>query len=231
MAPRRAALVMQNSPAEGLGLLGGLLERGGYRVHAERAWEGTGAEWRGEPADLLVVLGGPQGAGDPLPYLRREEGAIRAHAAAGRPVLGICLGAQLAAAALGGRVRRGGAAEAGTRRDLRPTEEGRRGLLAGMGDPFAAFQMHGDAFDLPAGAAQLAGSAVCPNQAFSMGSVVGLQFHLEADAGMIRSWLGAAGLGGAGEAAADAAEIGGNMRAFWRNFAGPAGPGARSDTS
>lgn len=239
----RPALVVQNSAAEGPGRLAALLEGDGHAVEVVRAWEGGLAGGR-RPArrgghDVLVVLGAPDSANDPLPHLRAEEEMIREDVRAGVPVLGVCLGAQLIARAFGGAVRGGGAREEGYYGDLRPAgEEGRR-MFAGMGDPFTALHLHGETFGLPAGAVRLARSASYENQALRVGSAVGMQFHLEADGETARRWL-AAGGGGAGAGAgkgADAAEaaVARNMDAFYANwraeFGIGAGAGARGRAS
>ena len=237
--PRRA-LVVQNSAAEGPGRLASLLEADGYAVDAVRAWESggrpselAGAEGGLGRGDALVVLGAPDSANDPLPHLRAEEEMIRGCVRAGIPVLGVCLGAQLIARAFGGAVRRGRAREAGYYGDLRPVgPEGRR-MFAGMGDPFRALHLHGETFDLPAGAVRLARSESYENQALRVGSAVGIQFHLEADGGTARRWLAAEG--GAGRAGAALAPAGGwegaeadvarNMEAFYANWRAETGIG------
>ena len=223
----RPALVLQNSAAEGPGRLAPLLEGDGYAVEVRRAWEGgaAGPPGRRGGHDVLVVLGAPDSANDPLPHLRAEEEMIRGDVRAGVPVLGVCLGAQLIARAFGGAVRRGRAREEGYYGDLRPVgAEGRR-MFAGMGDPFAALHLHGETFDLPAGAVRLARSASYENQALRVGSAVGVQFHLEADAETARGWLGARGGGGAQSedaaaagAGAAAAAVARNMEAFYANW-------------
>ena len=230
---------MQNSAAEGPGRLAALLGADGYAVDVARAWEagapgGLGAAAPGGGArgrrrrghDVLVVLGAPDGANDPLPHLRAEEEMIREDVRAGIPVLGVCLGAQLIARAFGGAVRGGGAREEGYYGDLRPVgAEGRR-MFAGMGDPFAALHLHGDTFDLPAGAVRLARSPSYENQALRIGSAVGVQFHLEADGEAARRWLGTCG-GGSGPAGPGAEEaVARNMDAFYANWRAELGVGA-----
>ncbi len=132
--------------------------------------------------DLLVVMGGPMSVGDvdPHPWLVDEKRFIRATIDAGRSVVGICLGAQLIADALGATVYPHTQKEIGWF-DVTLTEAGRAsGLFAGLPDTFIAYHWHGDTFDLPEGAAHLAQTDACVNQAFSYeGRVLGLQFHLE----------------------------------------------------
>ena len=133
-------------------------------------------------ADCLVVLGGPMSAWDEKahPWLTREMQAMEAFMAAGQPVLGICLGAQLLARILGARLYRGSCSEIGWF-PVNATPEARNHPIGEvMPDRFEAFLWHGDTFDIPEGAVHLAESAAFPNQAFALGQVLALQFHLEA---------------------------------------------------
>lgn len=248
MQPRRA-VILQNSAAEGPGRLAALLGSDGYSIDVVRAWEGDGRLAGLAPAaasagggmdalggdDVLVVLGAPDSANDPLPHLRAEEEMIRGCVYAGIPVLGVCLGAQLIARAFGGAVRRGRVREAGYYGDLRPVgPEGRR-MFAGMGDPFRALHLHGETFDLPAGAVRLARSESYANQALRIGSAVGVQFHLESDGPAARGWLAAekgVGRGTAsgafiatGDGAAEA-DVERNMEMFYANWRAELGIGA-----
>ncbi len=135
-----------------------------------------------EDIDLLVVMGGPMSADDESasPWLRAEKHFIAAVIAAGRPVLGICLGAQILAEVLGGTVRRNEHPEIGWF-PVERTLEGAAGPLFSKWDgPVIVGQWHGDTFELPVGIAPSLSSEVCANQAFVFdGRVVGLQFHLE----------------------------------------------------
>lgn len=133
-----------------------------------------------EEVDFLVVMGGPMSVNDEqqFPWLSKEKAFIREFIATGRPVLGICLGAQLIAAALGARVYANREKEIGWF-PIRGVN-----LSGGNNHRFPpqcdVFQWHGETFDLPPGAVRLAESAACKNQAFQLGeSVIGLQFHLE----------------------------------------------------
>jgi GMP synthase (glutamine-hydrolysing) len=187
--PRRVTAV-RHVAFEDLGLLGPLLaDRGYVATYVEPAVEGLEPDDLVAP-DLVVVLGGPVGLGDQTtyPFLRSELEAVKARLAAGRPTLGVCLGAQLLATALGASVEPTGRREIGFS-PLELTEEGRDSVLAPLaGVP--VLHWHGDAFAIPPGAARLAATPGFPNQAFSMGAqVLGLQFHIEADHSRIEHWL------------------------------------------
>ncbi|MGW7416185.1 glutamine amidotransferase [Streptomyces sp. NPDC054863] len=138
---------------------------------------------------LLVVLGGPVGAGetDAYPFLQEELALIRGRLSREEPVLGICLGAQLIAAALGAEVYPARAKEIGWGA-VALSEAGAGSPLSELTSP--VLHWHGDTFDLPAGATHLASTPVCRNQAFALGrSTLGLQFHVEVLGGAIESWL------------------------------------------
>jgi GMP synthase-like glutamine amidotransferase len=137
----------------------------------------------------LIFMGGPMSANDDLPYLRREMDIIRYAAGEGRPVLGICLGAQLIARAAGARVFPNARKEIGWF-DVHLTEAGRAdALFASLEPSETVFHWHGETFDLPRGAAWLAYSDNCRHQAFRLGrAVYGLQYHLEVTPAMIEQW-------------------------------------------
>lgn len=133
--------------------------------------------------DLLVVLGGPMSVyrADRWPWMRQERRLIRQAINGGKVVLGICLGAQLIAAEMGGSVEASGEKEIGWF-DVELTNEAGQSLLGGLlPDKLTAFHWHGDRYQLPPGAVGLAYSEACDEQAFQYGDrVLGLQFHLEA---------------------------------------------------
>lgn len=141
-------------------------------------------------ADLLVVLGGPISVYDDAayPFVAGEIDLLKARLATDRPTLGICLGAQMMAAAFGARVYPARAREIGwSALDL--AETGAQNPLSPL-DSVAVLHWHGDTFDLPAGTTLLASTPVCTNQAFSRGAnVLGLQFHPEVLGARFEHWL------------------------------------------
>ena len=185
----RTAAAVRHVAFEDLGLLEPLLREHGYEVVTVDA----GIEDTVAPiatSDLVVVLGGPVGANDPdrYPFLADELSALRDRVEAGRPTLGICLGAQLLARALGAEVGPSGHTEIGYA-PLTLTPEGRRSPLRHLADT-PVLHWHGDRFTIPAGAQRLASTQKCDNQAFALGpNLLGLQFHLEVPPEGIERWL------------------------------------------
>lgn len=164
-------------------------ERGVEPVAVEVDENESIPEWR--EFDAVLAMGGPMGADDDdeNPWLSDEKQLVREAVEAGRPFLGVCLGVQLLASALGATVRRMESPELG----LLPvdlTAEGREHpLFEGVDDRFPTLQWHGDTFDLPAGAIRLASSPSVANQAFQAGERgFGIQFHLEVTAELAREW-------------------------------------------
>lgn len=187
----KTAVALRHVHFEDLGTFGPVLEAAGYRVHYYDV--GVDPLWTLDPVrtDLVVALGGPIGVHDAAAYpvLHDELDLLRQRLAASRPTLGLCLGAQLMAAALGARVGTMGAKEIGFA-PLALTPQGTSGPLRHLSN-VPVLHWHGDMFDLPAGADHLASTPLCRHQAFAMGpNVLGLQFHPEADVGQrIEPWL------------------------------------------
>jgi len=140
--------------------------------------------------DLIVVLGGPIGVSDEpaYPFLRDELRLLERRLAAERPTLGICLGAQLMARALGAWVYPAPEKEIGWG-EVQLTEAGRNGPLRHfVGAP--VLHWHGDTFDLPEGTELLVSTDICPNQAFSLGrQALACQFHTEINGRDLERWL------------------------------------------
>jgi GMP synthase-like glutamine amidotransferase len=140
--------------------------------------------------DMLTVLGGPMSANDEakLSWLGPEIALVREAIAADKTVLGICLGAQIIAKALGARVYPGSAKEIGWFPVWRTADS--HPLFDGLPDSFTPLHWHGETFDLPHEAKLLAKSKITETQAFAIGQrVLGLQFHMEATAESVRALL------------------------------------------
>jgi GMP synthase (glutamine-hydrolysing) len=170
-------IVIQHEPGEGPGTLAPFL--GSARLVRTFAGEPVPPD-----ADAVVVLGGGMGVyeQDRLTHLSDEIRLLRRCLERARPVLGICLGSQLLAAAAGAEVAKADRKEIGFYR-VRLTPQSREDeLFSGLPESFVAFHWHGDAFTLPRGAVPLASSSITPLQAFRCGARAwGVQFHLEVD--------------------------------------------------
>jgi GMP synthase (glutamine-hydrolysing) len=141
--------------------------------------------------DAVIVMGGPMSANDELPGLRDELGLIERALKENVPLLGVCLGAQLIAKALGARVYRNAQLEIGWEPVWLTDAAKTDALFEGMDSPETFFHWHGETFDLPAGAEWLAYSEKCQHQAYRYGRrVYGIQFHPEITAAMITDWCG-----------------------------------------
>jgi GMP synthase (glutamine-hydrolysing) len=182
--------VAQHAPHEGPGLLADVLDAAGVDTVVVRLDLGDPLP---PPEDLggLVVMGGAMGVHDTdeFPWLETERRWIAETVSAELPVLGVCLGAQQLAAALGASVTTGPSPEIGTG-SVALTAEGRSDPVLGPeGDGLAVIHWHGDTFEIPHGAVRLATGERYPNQAFRYGrAAYGLQFHIEVDDAMAEAW-------------------------------------------
>ncbi len=187
--------VLQHVAHEGPGLVGAVLEGSGFEVEVVRVDLGAELPHPGTFAGL-VVLGGPMSVHDTdrFEWIGPERKLLADSVAEGIPVLGICLGAQQLAAALGSEVTSGPEEEVGPGR-VELTPEGRRdpvfgpeyGGLAATSVP--CVHWHRDTFSLPAGAVHLAATRTFPHQAFRYGDLAyGLQFHVEVDRDLAAAW-------------------------------------------
>lgn len=218
------ALALRHVPFEDLGTLAPLLEARGFETaYAEVPALGAEGIAGLDPLapDLLVVLGGPIGVyeAEAYPFLVTETALIGRRLSADRPTLGLCLGCQLMARALGSRVYPSGTKEIGWA-PVELTEAGRASPLAPLGEPSAeVLHWHGDTFDLPKGAVHLASTGAVRNQAFSVGAhALALQFHPEVTAHGLEAWL----VGHACEIAATDGVAVETLRADAGRAAGPA---------
>jgi len=188
----KTAIAIRHVHFEDLGSLEPAIERAGYRVR----YADCGVDQIGEldpvASDLVVVLGGPVGAYEDhiYPWLKDELNLLETRLRANRPTIGVCLGAQLMARALGARVYPAGLKEIGWG-EIILGPAGCESAIRHLGqDDTAVLHWHGDTFDLPTGATLLASTEKFSNQAFSWGrNAIGFQFHPEATAARLEQWF------------------------------------------
>jgi GMP synthase (glutamine-hydrolysing) len=184
-------LVLQHAAPEGPAAIGDALHRRGVGMKTVRIDQGAAVPGSLDDAAGLVVMGGPMGVyeADRFPHIPAELRLIEAAMDADLPVLGVCLGSQLLAAALGAKVYPSGRKEIGWH-EVRLRDAARKDALwHGVDDRFIGFHWHGDIFDLPKGAVPLASSAMTEQQAFRAGAAAyGLLFHLEVGEAQIRGF-------------------------------------------
>jgi GMP synthase (glutamine-hydrolysing) len=186
----KTCVAVRHVAFEDLGLLGPLVRARGYDIRYHDAGVDPFGSDSLLAADLVIVLGGPIGAyeRDIYPFITDEIAAIAARLQADKPILGICLGAQMMAAALGARVAPGPAKEIGYA-SLTLTEAGRASVLRPLATS-PVLHWHGDNCDLPVGCQKLASTSNCPVQAFARAPAqLALQFHLETEPARFEAWL------------------------------------------
>lgn len=186
---KKQAIAIRHVHFEDLGAYEPVLRDAGYEIRYCEAGLDQIAEIAAG-ASILIVLGAPIGAyeEDKYPFLTAELDLLQRRLADRRPVLGICLGAQLIARALGARVYPGQAKEIGWS-PLQLTETGRNTPLVQL-EALPVLHWHGDTFGLPEGAERLASTPMTVNQAFSYGAAaLALQFHAEVESFGFERWL------------------------------------------
>ena len=188
----RKVLVFQHVAHKILGTLNPALKERGLNIRYVNFERNPEEQPSMQKYNGLIILGGHMGVyeADTYKHIKVEMQLIEEALKKNIPILGICLGAQLLAHVLGANVRKNKEKEVGWC-DINLTEEGKKDSLLSHFSPVEKiFQLHGDTFDIPQSAIQLASSEVCHGQAFKYGDkVYGLQFHLEADQAMILRWL------------------------------------------
>jgi len=172
---------LQHVSFEGLGRIAGWAAENGCLVTGSRMFAGDVLPPVGN-FDMLVIMGGPMSVNDEVAHswLVGEKRFISQAIQAGKMVLGICLGAQMIASVAGARIRPADHKEIGWF-SVEKTRSARHAAVGCvLADKSEVFHWHGETFDLPHGAAHLARSRACENQAFAIGArIVGLQYHLE----------------------------------------------------
>ena len=180
-------MVIQNIECERLGSLANLFELDGFNLTILNSQSNL------IPTDLIsysgiIILGGPMSVYDNYVFLKNEQNLIKKAVDMKIPTLGICLGSQLIAEAMGGKVYPGNLKEIGWH-DIEITENGSRDIFNGIATlKNTVFQWHGDTYELPKSATILAKSDAYI-QAFRIKTAIGIQFHIEVDESMIEEWL------------------------------------------
>ena len=185
----KTALVLQHLAFENAGLIGNVLGKRGYELKNLDATRDDISSVSVSEADIVIILGGPIGVydGELYPFINQELKLIEKSLKIKKPMIGVCLGAQLIASALGAKVQPMGKKEIGFS-SLQLTDEGQKSPLELIGTT-PVLHWHGDQFEIPEGAKRLAETGICPNQAFSYENILALQFHLEADLDYFEHWL------------------------------------------
>ncbi|MGC2572963.1 MAG: type 1 glutamine amidotransferase [Candidatus Nitrosopolaris sp.] len=186
MRTENKILSVQNISFETLGTLEELIICDGYQIENIQA-QTDHVPNKVQQYAAIIILGGPMAVYDNVKYLKNEQELIKHALKHEIPVLGICLGSQLIAQAIGGKVYKGSKKEIGWS-TVEINSTGLVDLFMGINtQKIKVFQWHGDSYDLPPNAAITASSKLC-TQAFRFGSAIGIQFHLEITDDMIRRW-------------------------------------------
>jgi len=183
------AAAIRHVAFEDLGSLAPVLKKRGYDIRYYEAGVDDLAE--AGKADILLMLGGPISVNDAnlYPFIKEELRVAEQRLTATKPMFGLCLGAQMIAAALGAKIYPAAVKEIGWNK-ISLTLDGRNSPLRHIGEDEPVLHWHGDTFDMPRGALWLASTPEVPHQAFSVGAnILALQFHPEAVGRRIEQWL------------------------------------------
>jgi GMP synthase (glutamine-hydrolysing) len=186
----KSVVAIRHVHFEDLGLFHGVLQAAGYEVRYLDAGAHDLSVVDSLSPNIMVILGGPVGVYDDetYPFLLEERRLLQRRLASNLPTVGICLGAQQIAAALGSRVAPSGGKEIGFA-PVSLSPDGRVSALRHL-EGVPVLHWHGDNLELPMDATVLASTPLCPNQAFSIGAnILGLQFHPEANPANLEAWL------------------------------------------
>src|SRR5260370_18241094 len=184
------ALAFRHVPFDHLGMISGALASRGVACEYVDLYRVEQPVPNIRDADAIICMGGDGSANDGLPYILQELDLIGEAVSLGKPILGVCLGAQLIAKALGARVFPNAVKEIGWYPIHWTAAAAEDRVCRGLASPETVFHWHGETFDLPRGAEWLAWSGACRHQAYRVGeNIYGLQFHLEVTPEMIADWL------------------------------------------
>ena len=182
---------LQHVPYEDPGCILNWIKNHGHQVTSTKFYQNDSLPYP-DQIDWLIIMGGPMGIydEDDFPWLKAEKQFIKELIDQNKTVLGICLGSQLIAAALGAKIYPNKFKEVGWF-PISLSEQGKKSeLFTGFESTFEVFHWHGDTFDLPKNATHLASSSVCKNQAFLINNkVLGLQFHFEVTADSLNNMV------------------------------------------
>jgi GMP synthase-like glutamine amidotransferase len=181
--------IFSHIACEGPGYLGTLLDKQHIPYEIIRIDENQSVPQSLDDVSGLVFMGGSMSVNDPLDWISDEVRLIQAARQQDMPMLGVCLGSQLIARALGITVGKGTGQEIGWAKVHKVQPQQADGWFDGLDDQFMAFHWHGETFSIPPGASHLLRSDCYANQAFSIGNTLALQFHLEITADMVREWV------------------------------------------
>lgn len=183
---------LYHHPGETIGSIGDVLKKLDLPFREIHLHDGDGLPRNTSDLEGLIIMGGPMNVDeiDKYPFLLQEVNLLEKVIKDKKPVLGICLGAQLIAKALGCNVYPNKTKEVGWHSIALTKEAGVDPILKQAPHQLTVLHWHGDTFDLPSGAIHLARSKKCENQAFRVGeNVYGFQFHFEVTPSMVKSWV------------------------------------------